>query len=514
MNSWTHGYVHEVDYTHGFYRELTPAVMALAALRRGKRVDLPDEGATYCELGCGHGFSVNLLAAANPHMDFHANDFLPAHVAGARRLARDASLPNAHFYEHGFADFAAAPGLPASFDIIALHGVYSWVSEESRRHVIDFIAARLKPGGLVYVSYNALPGLAAVLPLRRLLVDHAGRGAGPMLGRIEEALGFATSAQEADAIYFRHSPDAGARLKQMKTMSANYLAHEYFNLDWEPFYFEDVASALEAAKLSFVGSANLIEQADELALTDAQRALLAGETDPLRREGLRDFMVNEQFRKDLFVKGPMDHTFRSGVGVWLNTRFALVTARAHVPAMIKGRRRNLELDPQVHGAILDALQAGPVTVRQMLGVPAVAALNFDQITNALGLLVGAGQVQPCLPEAGEAERAERCRAFNLAVCTRSEETEDFQFLASPVTGGGVVLNRFEQLFLVALREGHETPAQWATFVWQVLAPQGHKLVKDGRMLETAEENLAELLSGAELFARERLPLCRTLGLTL
>lgn len=511
MNDWTHGYV-DVEYVHDFHRELTPTLMALAGLNKGRCIELPKDAA-YCELGCGHGFSANLLAAANPQFQFHSNDFNPSHVAGARRLAREAGLSNAHFYEESFADFANVTGLPAQFDVIALHGVYSWVSPENREHLIIFISQRLKPGGLVFISYNTLPGWASMMPLRRVVVDHAARSGGPLPSRIKDALAFAEDLVGIDAAYFRQNSSAGAQLAQMKTMSQNYLAHEYFNRDWTHFYFEDVAADLSRAKLSFVGSANLLDHLDALKLTDQQRDFLSKESDPLRREGLRDILLNERFRCDLFTKGAGANTFRSGVAAWLATRFTLTSKRKDIPATIKGARKHADSPPAI-APLLDALANGPRTTRELLGDAVVAAMNWDQITQALAVLVGSGHVQPCLPEDGESVRHQSCRAFNLAVCTRSEETQDYQFLASPITGGGVAVDRIEQLFLIAIREGHGDPASWARFAWQVLAPQGNKLVQHGAILETPEENVAFLDERAASFAANRLPLLEGLKVGL
>lgn len=510
MQHWTSGYVEGLDYTHGFYRELTPALLAFAALCRGQRFDLTAPGLTYCELGCGQGFSVNLLAAANPGIEFHANDFNPAHVAGARSLAREAGLKNVHFYENAFADFAEEPALPAGgFDVIVLHGIFSWVSPQSRRQVVDFIARRLKPGGLVYVSYNALPGWAPVMPLRRILVDSAARQAGPIGPRIDEALAVADELMKAGAGYFRQNAAVGSRLGSMMTMSRNYLAHEYFNRDWTPFYFEDVAAELSGAKLSYVGSLNLLDQIDEVSLTEQQQKLLQAETDPLRRQTLRDFLVNELFRKDLFAKGALPHTFRSACGVWLETHFALSVARGQVPPTVQGTRGRIQLNESIYNPILDSFADGPMTVRQLLGKGA-AGMSWERVVQALTILVGAGHLQPCLPEEGADRRMESCRAFNLAVCRRAEDSEDLQFLASPVTGGGLFLNRFEQLFLLAIREGMTEPGEWAGLAWRILGPQGHRLMKDGKGLETPEENLAELCARAQTFAETRLPVCKAL----
>ena len=82
--------------------------------------------------------------------------------------------------------------------------------------------------------------------------------------------------------------------------------------------------------------------------------------------------------------------------------------------------------------------------------------------------------------------------------------------ASPVTGGGVTVPRFQQLFLLAKQQGHKQPQDWANFVWNLLAMQGQRLIKDGKTLETPEDNLAELTAQANEFAEKRLPILKAL----
>ena len=169
MVEWSDGYVTSIDYTSGFYPGLSPLSQNFSLLLRGiAPVQLAD-GFSYCELGCGHGFSTTLLAAANPKGSFWGVDFNPAHVASAERLAAAARVENVTFLEQSFAEVLTA-SMPR-LDFIALHGVWSWISGENRRAIIDFINAKLKPGGVVYISYNALPGWAAHAPLRQLLVE-------------------------------------------------------------------------------------------------------------------------------------------------------------------------------------------------------------------------------------------------------------------------------------------------------------------------------------------------------
>lgn len=514
MSDWTSGYVAELDYTHDFFREMTPAMMAFAAMSRGHKQGLRQGPVRYCELGCGQGFTANLLAAANPHIEFHAMDFNPSHIAGARDLARDADLENVHFYERSFADFDQEKALPAQFDIIALHGVMSWVSPENQQHIVDFISSRLKAGGLVYISYNALAGWAAAMPLRRILLDRASQGSGPLERRIDDALNYAKDLEHAGAAYFGENPAVSKRLQSSRAMSRNYLAHELFNADWTPFHFADIAKTLSGGKLNYLGPAHVLDHVDDVSLSQSHIDLLAQEGDATRRESLRDVLVNEQFRTDLFVKGHLPYTSRGGIGAWFDTPLVLMHRYNGAPLKLNWRLGEIALEHDQYAPILKALKQGPQTVRNLLDAGAFGQMTWGEISRILTILVGSGTLSPCLSPKGEQARRAHCRSFNLAVCRRAEDSETLRFLASPVTGGGVELDRFEQLFLLALYEGKAMPSQWADMVWEILSSQGQRVHHEGRVLEDPEENLAVLRVRATAFAARRLPICKMLGITL
>jgi hypothetical protein len=70
----------------------------------------------------------------------------------------------------------------------------------------------------------------------------------------------------------------------------------------------------------------------------------------------------------------------------------------------------------------------------------------------------------------------------------------------------------EQMFLLARAQGKTSSSEWAEFAWQTLAAQGQKLVRDGKTVETAEENIAQLTSDAKSFTDKRLPVLKALGI--
>ncbi len=508
MSSWTSGYVADVGYTHGFYRELTPALLCRIALAKGVRAPQATAPLAYCELGCGQGFSANLIAAANPHIQVFATDFNPAHILNARSLAAETEASNVQFFDQSFRDFVDEPSLPA-FDIISLHGIYSWITPEHRGDIVEFIRRKLKPGGLVYISYNALPGWAAGMPLRQLFAEHAATTSGPILPRVDAALEFVEKLRATNPAFFRANASVGARLDGIVKHDRRYLAHEYFNAEWNPFYYSEVAGDLQGAKLGFLASANLMDDIPEVNLTPDQAALLEGIADPALRETVRDYIVNQQFRRDLFIKGRVDMTSWEVEHRWLDARFALSALRGDIALKVNGALGEATLHADVYGPILDGLADGPRTLREVMAATGLAGRSVMQVARTLCVLIGSGKVEPCLDEDGEAARAESARRFNTALMKRARFSSELSHLASPVTGGGLQVARFSQLFLLAGQEGQSDAPQ---FVWDILSAQGQRLIKEGKVIESAKANLAELKSLHDAFVAQQLPVLQQLGI--
>ena len=170
MTDGTHGYIAEIDYTYGFYRELSPALLNYALLLRGYEPPSLDAGFRYCELGFGQGVSANLLAATHPQGRFEGTDFNPRHASGAAGLSAAAGLQNTTWHDDSFEQFLDRDTEP--FDYISLHGIWSWVSPQNRHFLVEILRRKLRPGGVAYISYNCTPGWNPMIPLRDLLTRH------------------------------------------------------------------------------------------------------------------------------------------------------------------------------------------------------------------------------------------------------------------------------------------------------------------------------------------------------
>ena len=117
------GYVANMEYVHNHCREMSPSALNFVLVMQGMEPVRLDQGFSCCDLGCGQGLSSNIFASCHPEGEFHGIDFNPAHILGAREMARQAKLENVTFWEASF-DALAGLQLPR-FDFITLHGVYS-----------------------------------------------------------------------------------------------------------------------------------------------------------------------------------------------------------------------------------------------------------------------------------------------------------------------------------------------------------------------------------------------------
>lgn len=508
MQEWSAGYVADIGYTYGYYPELNPLRARLALLHRGI---LPPQVSHACELGFGQGVSVNLHAAAGT-VEWHGTDFNPAQAGFARSLS-EASGVNAVLADDAFADFAARSDLP-DFDFICLHGIWSWVSDANRATIVDFIRRKLRPGGLVYVTYNTLPGWAPFMPMRHLLTRHAevfGSEGEGISQRIKDSVAFVESLIATQPLYTRINSAAAARIGKMEGQSLNYLAHEYFNRDWQPMHFADMATHLAAAKLQFAASGNYLDHVDPLNLSSEQQEFLRGIPDPLFRESVFDYMINQQFRRDYWIKGvrrlaPLEQAERLRA-----ERVILVSDPNCIELKVRTPRGDASLQEAVYRPLLALLaDYQPRSLGEIEQALASRDLIFPQLLQAVMVLAGSAHLMAA-QDAGAIEKAKpHTERLNQYLCQQARWNFDVDYLASPVTGGGYYVGRSQQLFLLARAEGLVDPADWARYAWRLISAQAQKLVKDGRTLETPEENLQELHAQAQILAKSQLPILKAL----
>ena len=432
------GYAADIPYLRDFKAMLAPAWLDHVALVAGVEPPARQNGFAWCDLGCGQGVTAAILAATHPCGVFHGIDAMPVHIDHARRLAAAAAIPNLQLQA---VDFAAAIDLELpQFDYIVAHGVYTWIDREAQGTLRRFIDRRLKPGGLAYLSYNAMPGWARDLPFQGLLRELGGTFRGDSFARLTAAAELARSLAGARVSSLTASFIIKELQERPEDYAPAYLVHEFMPAAWQPLYVTEVRRNMAAIGLEPVGSATLSENLDWMVLDEAARKTLGAITDPDARELVRDYYLDQRFRRDVFARDNRQFGPDERAGRLLSSTFALARPVPAIRYTMTTPAGSVTYDSPAARAIVAELTAGR------------RARTRDLKT--LLTLCAAGDIMPAEP--GHASVAD----LNQALCGRVDGPEEIRWLALPC---GTAVEADPGL-LRALRDGQPVDDGWRRFL--------------------------------------------------
>lgn len=438
-NGWGGGYVTDINYDTGYYREQSPGQLRLACLLTGCAWDVPEEGAHYMELGCGQGFGALVIAASNPSWRVTAVDFNPGQVAAARQLASEAGIGNVTFFDadlSGFADSAEAAALP-DVDLVTAHGVWSWVAPQVRQGIVRLLAKKLRAGGVAHLSYNALPGWQGLLAVQRVVREAGLRLAGRSDRQAEAGIAVIRELAAAEAQVLKADARLGPWMASVSRFSTTYLAHEFMNAHWSPCWHADVCADMAQARLDWVGSAVLPQNFPELMMTGPQRIVHDRFEDPQMRELLKDMCVSRTLRHDVFIRGARRISAAARDAALRETTLALSVPATSFQYEMQVSAGKAEMSQDFYRPVVDMLAAGPARISDLLHAPGAVATRENPAELA-GLLVGTNQaIAVPRPDAPPGEAVLR---LNAAVIRRMAVTENLNrplALASQSLGAGL-----------------------------------------------------------------------------
>jgi hypothetical protein len=222
-------------------------------------------------------------------------------------------------------------------------------------------------------------------------------------------------------------------------------------------------------------------------------------------------MVNQQFRRDYWVKGARRLTPMEQSQGLRAQRLLMTVHRPDVSLKITGSLGEATLTEKVYAPLLDLMADHKVrTLAQIEQVVKDANITFVQLVQAVLVLCGTGSLSAVQEDTVTAKAKAHTDKLNTHLMIKARGSSDINFLASPVTGGGVAVGRFHQLFVLAMQSGNKKPEEWAGFVAQILTDQGQWIIKDGKPLDSAEAQLAEIILQAKEFAAKQLPILKAL----
>lgn len=498
--NWTRGYRADSEYTFGIYPFLNPDTLLLTLALQGLRpaadiVSTGDEDGrrlVYCELGCGQGLTLNLMAARDPDGSYHGVDYNPNQVRNARSFAAAAGIRNVNFAEESFADLDKYD-IP-DCDVIVLHGVWSWIDSQMQECIIQFIRRKLKPGGVLFVSYNCAVGRSSDNPMRKLLMAaERGSAAQGRDARVTDAIAVSQKLADAGAQYFQATPTATERLKGLADHEPAYLEQEYLNCAWQNYFHDEVAAAMSEAKLNYVGSANMANNKLEMALP-SEAIEFAGRFSAVSdHELLKDIWTNNTFRQDIYVRGVQQISPVEMGKLLENLYFSLARRREDcvMDVQVPGGMAKIPEKPYI--AILDALANGVQTGCQIADIIAKSDTQMT-LDGVIGALIAVGLITLAPARTAVRRSALSLAGFETATDDLVSANHKTFIGVIPGLGTGVQLSATDYYFWIANRKKIRSKADWAL---ERLTDTGRNIVHDGKVV--TDRNVArELLRALEV----------------
>jgi hypothetical protein len=276
-------------------------------------------------------------------------------------------------------------------------------------------------------------------------------------------------------------------------------------------HFATMAKWLEPAKLTYACSADYLDSVDVVNLSPEHKDFLKDIHNPIFKQTVRDFMVNKQFRKDYWVKGSRLLTSLEQAISLREQHFLLTAHRADVTLKITGPLGEAILTNAVYSPVLDLMADHKIrSLAQIEQAVKDAGITFAQLVQSVMVLCNNEVFSTVQDDAFITYAKKHTDKLNNHLMLKARSHNDLNYLASPVTGGGIEVGRFHQIFLMAIQQGKNKSEDLAAFTDQILTSQGQKIIKDGKPIETTEQQLTELTTTATQFSIKQLPILKAL----
>jgi hypothetical protein len=337
---------------------------------------------------------------------------------------------------------------------------------------------------------------------------------GDSLERARQALDFAKIMNEKGAEYFTSNPAAKTMLATMEKHGLPYVVHEYLHAHWVPMYFAQVASEMAAGDLYFIGQLPLYLNYRDIAIPQSLAPVFQNVRDRVTFESLKDFALNEYFRRDLFIKGRTLPSPAATEAYIDKSFFGTLIGEGPIRRDVRLPHHTLHYAGAIFDALLPVLEEGATRVATLASRPELLGFGIQRIRDAILRLALGGQVSPMEGQT----RAARSSfdgvlgvpsAYNRWVLEQVSG-EGPVVLASTAAGLGIEIPTTEAVAILLLTE--VPPARQLEWVRALCAKETFRLTVRDRPVASREEQERILLAEVDQFRDKRLLKMLELGI--
>lgn len=267
------------------------------------------ETARMLDIGCAAGTNMFNFAENYPNSYSLGIDLSKVQIDNGNAIIKELGLTNIELKAMSVTDLDESVG---KFDYIICHGVFSWVPDSVRHKILEISKKLLTPNGMLFISYNTLPGWNMQKNIRDMMLFHA-NGFSNARDQFQQAKLFLDFVNES--LEGTNTPYAKFLQEETKSLSGNdesYLFHEYLGEENTAFYFSKFMEMAAANNLNYLGDANISTMyLGNIPAVAADK--LQTISDIVRTEQYMDYISNRKFRTTILCHNniPLNRTIDS-----------------------------------------------------------------------------------------------------------------------------------------------------------------------------------------------------------
>ncbi len=397
---------------------------------------------TTCDIGCGIGISPILSGVCNPHINAWGFDYDEEAIKIGKKIIKLAEIKNVDLINCTFQKFISED--TPDFDLITIHGIYSWITDTDKKEIFEIIKSKLKPGGLVYISYNCLNGWSSIAPIRQFLKDYQISYNVSNEHALNESLDILNNLSQYDNSVFTKGSKSKKIFENIYKSNKEYLLHEYMADEWNLHTFPKVHKNLSNIGLMYLGSADLTRAFDPLHLDKNTITIMEKIDNSIMRESFRDLVMSPMIRRDIFAKGTISKKDSNKKHLLLKKRFTLIKPAIQIPHEFHFPLGSISINHDIYNLITTYLSEGSYSSIELSKKDKNISNKYKdktkyKILDAIQLLVATNYISPSLNF--ENKNKEHTNKFNKSLLKLQKKYNIiFPCFASPVTGGGIYRN--------------------------------------------------------------------------
>lgn len=265
----------------------------------------PVDDCRVLELGCNDGSNLLPMALELPDSTFVGVDLAGEPIAQGQARAETLEVANLTLRP---LDIMDVPAEWEPFDYIVAHGLYSWVPDAVRDHILALCHSLLAPQGVALVSYNTYPGQHFYHLSREMMRFHVQdiddpqeriRQARALMQFLQDGQPESQADQPERHFYQQYLQHEAQRINRLPDF---YLHHGLLAEVNAPCYFHEFVAHAAEHGLQYLAEAEYSTMQARSFPASVRETLTAMSDDPVRAEQYLDFLLGRAFRQTLLCR--------------------------------------------------------------------------------------------------------------------------------------------------------------------------------------------------------------------